>query len=62
MSGAVARRGVKGRGDSMVGRGGKDVVKGNSWTSSMTSSSTGGVMTTGGWGKGGSMMTMMQPA
>ena len=47
MSGAVARRGVKGRGDSMVGRGGKDVVKGNSWTSSMTSSSTGGVMTTG---------------
>ena len=59
VSGAVARRGVYGRGDSMVGRAGKGFVRGGSSPSSLTSSSTGGVITVGGSKEGGTMMTRM---
>lgn len=47
VSGAVDRRGVQGRGDSSVGRGGKGLARLDSSTSSMTSSLTGCFMAIG---------------
>lgn len=59
VSGAVDRRGARGRGDSMLGRPGNGFMKGDSSTSSMASSSwREGIMTTGGSDEWGVMMTV----
>ena len=60
VSGAVDRRGAWGRGHSMPGRRGKDFMRGDSSTSSMTSSSRGGIMTIGASDQRGAMMTIQR--